>query len=70
MFQGHQYNRYSVPKNSKLVWSGNTTITNSRQTHGTGGKSNTTIKKQQEDKLSIAASFLFPIKIIEKLEWT
>ena len=41
-----------------------------RQTHGNARKRHTTIKKQQEDKLSKATSFLFPIKMIAKLEWT
>ena len=46
-------------KNSKWVWSGNTTITNCRQTHGTARQSHTTITRHQEGKLSKAA----------KLEW-
>ena len=44
-------------------------MTNNRQTHGTSKKSNTTIMKHQEDKLSKATSSLFPIKMIAKLEW-
>ena len=58
-------------KNRKKVWSGNTTITNCRQTHETARKSLTSITRYQEDKLSKAASSLslFPIKIA-KLEWT
>ena len=57
-------------KNSKWVWSGNTTITNRRQTRGTAGKSRSTIARHQEDKLSKATSSLFPIKMIAILEWT
>ena len=60
----------SIIKNSKWVWSGNTTITNRRQPHGTARKSRSTITRQQEDKLSKATSSLFPIKMIEILEWT
>ena len=56
-------------KMSKWIWSGNTTITNCRQTHGIVGKSQTTTTRHQEDKLSKATSFLFPIKMIAKLEW-
>ena len=48
---------------SKWVWSRNTTITNSRQTHGAGRKSHTTITRHQEDKLSKAISSLFPVNI-------
>ena len=55
---------------AKIVRSGNTTITNCRQTHGTARKSHTTITRHQEDKLSKAARFLLPIKTIAKLEWT
>ena len=57
-------------KNSKWVWSGNTTITNCRQPHGTARKSRSTIMRHQEDKLSKAISSLFPIKMIAILEWT
>ena len=57
-------------KNSKWVWSGNTTITNRRQPHGTARKSHSTIMRHQEDKLSKATSSLFPIKMIGILEWT
>ena len=57
-------------KNSKLVWSGNTTITNHRQPHGTARKSHSTITRYQEDKLSKATSSLFSIKMIAILEWT
>ena len=39
-------------KNSKWVWSGNTTITNCRQPRGTVRKSRSTITRHQEDKLS------------------
>ena len=52
------------PKNSKWVWSGNTTITNCRQPLGTARKSPLTITRHQEDKLSKATSSLFPIKMI------
>ena len=57
-------------KNSKWVWSGNTTITNCRQPRGTARKSRSTITRHQEDKLSKAISSLFPIKMIAILEWT
>ena len=57
-------------KNSKWVWSGNTTITNRRQPRGTARKSCSTITRHQEDKLSKATSPLFPIKMIAILEWT
>ena len=57
-------------KNSKWVWSGNTTITNRRQPHGTVRKSRSTIMRHQEDKLSKAISSLFLIKMIAILEWT
>ena len=50
-------------KNSKWVWSGNTTITNRRQPRGTVRKSRSTITRHQENKLSKATSSLFPIKI-------
>ena len=60
--------RFTV--NSKWIWSGNTTITNCRQTHGTARKRHTTISRHQEDKLSKATSSLFPILIIAKLELT
>ena len=62
--QGHSL------KNSKWVWSGNTTITNRRQPHGTARKSHSTVTRHQEDKLSKATSSLFPIKMIAILEWT
>ena len=39
-------------------------------TRGTVGKSRSTITRYQEDKLSKAISFLFPIKMIAILEWT
>ena len=55
-------------ENSKWVWSGNTRITNCRQTHGTARKSHTAITRHQEDKLSKVTSSLFPIKMIAKLE--
>ena len=58
------------PKNSKCIWSENTTNTNCKQTHGTARKSHTTTTRHQEDKLSKATSFLFSIKMIAKLEWT
>ena len=57
-------------KNSKWVWSGNTTITNRRQPRGTARKSRSTFTRHQEDKLSKATSSLFPIKMIAILEWT
>ena len=61
---------YILPKNSKWVWSGNTTITNCRLPRGTARKSRSTIMRHQEDKLSKAISSLFPIKMIAILEWT
>ena len=60
----------TITKNSKWVWSGNTTITNCRQPRGTARKSRSTITRYQEDKLSKAISSLFPIKMIAILEWT
>ena len=57
-------------KNCKWVWSGNTTITNFRQPHGTARKSHSTITRHQEDKLSKATSSLFSIKMIAILKWT
>ena len=60
----------SIVKNSKWVWSGNTTITNRKQTHGTARKSHTTITRHQEDKPSKATGSLIPIKMIAKLERT
>ena len=62
-------NRFKL-KNSKWVWSGNTTITNRRQPNDTARKSRSTIMRHQEDILSKATSSLFPIKIIAILEWT
>ena len=41
-----------ITKIRKWVWSGNTTITNRRQPHGTARKSHSTITRHQEDKLS------------------
>ena len=58
------------PKNMKWGWSGYTTISNRRQTHGTARKSHTTITRHQEDKLSKVTSSLLPINMIAKLEWT
>ena len=55
---------------NRKVWSGNTTITYCRQTHGITRKSHTTIMRHMEDKQSKAASSLFPIEMIAKLEWT
>ena len=60
-----------LTKNSKWVWSGNTTITNCRQHFGTAArKSRSTITRYQEDKISKATSSLFPIKMIAILERT
>ena len=56
-------------KNSKWVWSGNTTITNRRQPHGTKRKNHSTTTRHQKDKLSKATSSLFPIKMIASLSW-
>ena len=63
-------NKCKLINNSRRVWSGNTTITNWRQTHGTARKSHTTITRHQEDKLCKPASSLFPMKMIAKLEGT
>ena len=63
-------NKATYLKNSKWVWSGNTTITNCRQPRGIARKSRSTITRHQEDKLSKATSSLFPIKMIAILEWT
>ena len=52
------------------MWSGNTTITNCKQTRDILRKSHTTILRHQEDKQSKSTSFHFPIKMIAKLEWT
>ena len=49
---------FTDSKNSKWVWSGNTTITNRRQPRGTAWKSLSTITRHQEDKLSKATSSL------------
>ena len=57
-------------KNSKWVWSGNTTITNRRQPCGTARKSRSTITRHHEDNLSKATSSLFPIKMIAILKRT
>ena len=57
-------------KNSKWVWSWNTTIINCRQPCGTARKSRSTTTRHQEDKPSKATSSLFPIKMIAILEWT
>ena len=64
----HLFRQYTI--NRKWVWSGNTTITNRRQPHGTVRKSHSTIMRHQEDKPSKATSSLFPIKMILVLEWT
>ena len=45
-------------------------ITNCRQTRGIVSKNHTTITRHQEDKQSKAASSLFPVEMIAKLEWT
>ena len=50
------------------VWSGNTTITNCRQTFGILRKSQITTMRYQEDKQSRATSSLFPIEMIAKPE--
>ena len=62
---------FTDSKNSKWVWSGNTTITNRRQPRGTARKSLSTITRHQEDKLSKATSSLYPIKTFlnESTEW-
>ena len=57
-------------KNSKWLWSENTTITNRRQPRGTTRKSCSTITRHQEENLSKETSSLFPIKMIAILEWT
>ena len=62
---------FTDSKNSKWVWSGNSTITNRRQPRGTARKSLSTITRHQEDKLSKATSSLYPIKTFlnESTEW-
>ena len=57
-------------ENSKWVWSGNTTITHCRPTHGTVRKSHTTltVTRHQEGNSSKATNSLLPIKMIAKLE--
>ena len=70
LFQYETYLGAYVHKNSKWVWSGNTTITNRRQPCGTARKSGSTIRRHQDHKLSKATSSLFPIKMIAKLELT
>ena len=57
-------------KNSKWVWSGNTTSQTADNPHGTARKNGSTTPRHQEDKPSIATSSLFPIKMIAILEWT
>ena len=69
-WRGVSYQRANTIKNSKWVWSGNTTIPNCRQPLGTARKSHSTITRHQEDKLSKATSSLFPIKLIAILERT
>ena len=56
--------------NHLIFEAGNTTITNRRQPHGTARKSRSTITRHQEDKISKATRYLFPIKMIAILEWT
>ena len=59
-------NQHSFNIRSKeWVWSGNTTITNWRQTHGTARNSHTTITRHQEDKLSKASSSLSPSRQLQ-----
>ena len=57
---------------SKWVWSGNTTITHCRPTHGTVRKSHKifTVTRQSKDNKSKATSSLFLVKIIAKQEMT
>ena len=43
-------------RNSKWVWSGNTTITNRRHPRGTARKSRSTIARHQKNKISKATS--------------
>ena len=52
------------------VWSGNTTITHCKPTHGTARKGNRalTVTRHQEDNCSRATSYLYRIKIIAGLE--
>ena len=57
-------------RNSKRVWSGNTTITNRRQSRGTARKSRPTTTRNQGDKPSKATSPLLPTKMISTPEWT
>ena len=56
---------------SKRIWSGNTTITHYRPTHGTARKSNRAlaVKRHQEDNWSKITRPLFTVKMIAaKLE--
>ena len=55
---------------SKWVWSGNTTITHYRPTYGTGWKNHSphTVTRHTKDNKSKAASSLFLVKTIAKLE--
>ena len=57
-------------QNSKWVWSGNTTITNCRQTHGIVRKIHTKIRRHKTNKAKQPSLSLFPIKMVAKLEWT
>ena len=57
-FQASRYWLLILIKNSKWVWSGNTTITNCRQLRGTARKSRSTITRHQKDKSSKATSSL------------
>ena len=68
--QGLRCLLHSSYKQFLIQRSGNTTITNCRQPHGTARKSHSTITRHQDDKLSKATSSLFPIKMIAILEWT
>ena len=62
----------SVSLKSKWVWSGSTTITYCRPTHGTVRKKHRIfiVTIHLWDNNSKATSFLFLLKMIAKLEWT
>ena len=56
--------------NNKWVWSGNTAITNCRQTHGTARKIRSTITRHQENKPSKTAGSLFPVIRLKQIGFT
>ena len=66
------YFRFNLATRSKSVWSGNTTITHCRPTHGTERKSHRTFALIRHPKhyKSKATSSLFLTKMIAKLDKT